>query len=35
MPFGGIKHSGVGVYSSVGPSAVHFYTTEHAAYLRA
>jgi len=34
MPFGGIKHSGVGVYSSVGPSAIGFYTTEHAAYLK-
>lgn len=34
MPFGGIKHSGVGVYSSVGPSAIQFYTTEHAAYLK-
>jgi alpha-ketoglutaric semialdehyde dehydrogenase len=35
MPFGGIKHSGVGVYSSCGPSAMHFYTTEHAVYLKA
>ena len=34
MPFGGIKHSGVGVYSSVGPSAIQFYTTEHSAYLK-
>jgi aldehyde dehydrogenase (NAD+) len=34
MPFGGIKHSGVGAYSSVGPSAMHFYTTEHSAYLK-
>jgi aldehyde dehydrogenase (NAD+) len=34
MPFGGIKHSGVGVHSSVGPSAIQFYTTEHAAYLK-
>lgn len=33
MPFGGIKHSGVGAYS-VGASAVNFYTTEHSAYLR-
>jgi len=33
MPFGGIKHSGVGAYSSVGPSAIQFYTTEHSAYL--
>jgi aldehyde dehydrogenase (NAD+) len=33
MPFGGIKHSGVGAYSSVGPSAIHFYTTEHSVYL--
>ena len=32
MPFGGIKHSGVGPYS-VGPSAAHFYTSEHAAYV--
>jgi aldehyde dehydrogenase (NAD+) len=34
MPFGGIKNSGVGAYS-VGPSAVHFYTTEHSVYLKA
>lgn len=34
MPFGGIKHSGVGAYS-VGPSAVNFYTTEHAVYIKA
>ncbi|MCS4505363.1 aldehyde dehydrogenase family protein [Arhodomonas aquaeolei] len=33
MPFGGIRHSGVGAYS-VGRSAVTFYTTEHSAYLR-
>ncbi len=33
MPFGGIKHSGVGAFSSVGPSAIQFYTTEHSAYL--
>jgi len=32
MPFGGIKNSGVGAYS-VGPTAVNFYTSEHAAYL--
>ena len=32
MPFGGIKHSGVGAYS-VGPTAVNFYTSEHAAYI--
>jgi acyl-CoA reductase-like NAD-dependent aldehyde dehydrogenase len=32
MPFGGIKDSGVGAYS-VGPSAMHFHTTEHAVYL--
>ena len=31
MPFGGIKESGVGA-SSVGRSAVAFYTTEHAVY---
>jgi len=34
MPFGGIKHSGVGAYS-VGSSAVNFYTTEHAVYIKA
>ena len=34
MPFGGIKHSGVGAYS-VGPSAAHFFTTEHAVYVKA
>lgn len=34
MPFGGIKHSGVGAYS-VGPSAANFYTTEHAVYIKA
>ncbi|HEY8608064.1 MAG TPA: aldehyde dehydrogenase family protein [Noviherbaspirillum sp.] len=34
MPFGGIKNSGVGAYS-VGPSAAHFYTTEHAVYVKA
>lgn len=34
MPFGGIKHSGVGAYS-VGPSAANFYTTEHSIYLKA
>lgn len=33
MPFGGIKNSGVGAYS-VGPSAAHFYTTEHSVYLK-
>ncbi len=32
MPFGGIKHSGVGAYS-VGPTAVNFYTSEHAACI--
>ena len=32
MPFGGIKNSGVGSYS-VGPTAVNFYTSEHAAYV--
>ncbi len=32
MPFGGIKNSGVGAYS-VGPTAVNFYTAEHAAYI--
>lgn len=32
MPFGGIKHSGVGAYS-VGPSAAHFHTTEHSVYI--
>jgi len=32
MPFGGIKKSGVGAYS-VGPTAVNFYTSEHAAYV--
>jgi len=32
MPFGGIKDSGVGAYS-VGPTAVNFYTSEHAAYV--
>jgi len=32
MPFGGIKNSGVGAYS-VGPTAVHFYTSEHSAYV--
>ncbi len=34
MPFGGIKHSGVGAYS-VGPSAANFYTTEHSVYIKA
>src|SRR5690606_39637351 len=34
MPFGGIKHSGVGAYS-VGSSAVNFYTTENAVYIKA
>lgn len=34
MPFGGIKNSGVGAYS-VGPSAAHFFTTEHAVYVNA
>lgn len=33
MPFGGVKSSGVGVYSSVGPSAIQFYTTEHSVYI--
>lgn len=33
MPFGGIRNSGVGAYS-VGPSAAHFYTTEHSVYLK-
>ncbi len=33
MPFGGVKQSGAGAYS-VGASAIHFYTTEHSAYLR-
>lgn len=32
MPFGGIKHSGVGAYS-VGGTAVSFYTSEHSAYV--
>ncbi|MEL6433121.1 MAG: aldehyde dehydrogenase family protein [Pseudomonadota bacterium] len=32
MPFGGVKHSGVGAYS-VGPTAVNFYTSEHSAYV--
>jgi len=32
MPFGGIKHSGVGAYA-VGPTVVNFYTSEHAAYV--
>lgn len=32
MPFGGVKNSGVGAYS-VGPTAVNFYTSEHAAYV--
>ena len=32
MPFGGVKHSGVGPYS-VGPTAVNFYTSEHSAYV--
>ena len=32
MPFGGIKHSGVGPYS-VGPTAANFYTSEHSAYI--
>lgn len=32
MPFGGIKASGVGPYS-VGPTAVNFYTSEHAGYV--
>jgi aldehyde dehydrogenase (NAD+) len=34
MPFGGIKNSGVGAYS-VGASAVNFFTTEHAVYVKA
>jgi acyl-CoA reductase-like NAD-dependent aldehyde dehydrogenase len=33
MPFGGVKHSGVGAYS-VGPSAINFYTTEHSVYVK-
>ncbi len=33
MPFGGVKHSGVGAYS-VGPSVVNFFTTEHSVYLK-
>ena len=32
MPFGGVRNSGVGAYS-VGPTAVNFYTSEHAAYI--
>lgn len=32
MPFGGVKNSGVGAYS-VGPTAVNFYTSEHAVYI--
>ncbi|MGC6498332.1 MAG: aldehyde dehydrogenase family protein [Candidatus Puniceispirillaceae bacterium] len=32
MPFGGVKNSGVGAYS-VGPTAINFYTSEHAAYV--
>lgn len=32
MPFGGVKNSGVGPYS-VGPTAVNFYTSEHAVYV--
>ncbi len=32
MPFGGIKNSGVGA-CSVGPTAVNFHTSEHAAYV--
>lgn len=32
MPFGGIKHSGVGPYS-IGPTAMNFYTSEHTAYI--
>lgn len=32
MPFGGVKHSGIGAYS-VGPTAINFYTSEHAAYI--
>ena len=32
MPFGGVKHSGVGAFS-VGPTAANFYTSEHAAYV--
>lgn len=31
MPFGGVKHSGVGEHS-VGPDAFRFYMTEHAIY---
>lgn len=33
MPFVGIKASGVGA-ASIGRSAMHFYTTEHAVYLK-
>ncbi|QCT20484.1 aldehyde dehydrogenase [Jejubacter calystegiae] len=33
MPFGGVKHSGVGEHS-VGPDAFRFYMTEHAVYNR-
>ncbi|WP_226623139.1 aldehyde dehydrogenase family protein [Brucella anthropi] len=33
MPFVGIKHSGVGA-PSIGRSAINFYTTEHAVYIR-
>lgn len=33
MPFVGIKDSGVGA-GSIGRSAIHFYTTEHAVYLK-
>ena len=32
MPFRGVKNSGVGAYS-VGPTAVNFYSSEHAAYI--
>jgi aldehyde dehydrogenase (NAD+) len=33
MPFVGVKHSGVGP-GSIGRSAIEFYTTEHAVYLK-
>lgn len=33
MPFVGIKHSGVGA-PSIGRSAINFYTTEHAVYVK-
>jgi len=33
MPFVGVKHSGVGA-PSIGRSAINFYTTEHAVYIK-